>query len=297
MTITRAASRPSIPVTSSQQPLAYAPSGTEQAQSPQTPATKRQADTFEAGPVRVAQADTKKTKREELIDHITRGNDPAIDAALRKKIESALKAVSDKELAQLDKTGFRIFVGREVPPDLKDAGLVGPKLKSPAHYTPGIKVMLLNPDKAPTTSQIMHEVGHAKDDMMNDPKGLKPLAEYEGDKRTEMLEKSMPLASETDSKIKAAYQAYSDRFGSFPKDEHFHTPTQSDSYARSDASEFYAEAFATFHGGSEEMQARLLDQAPEIYKLLEADAKKQGLPVPDRTALKGKTNYTGLPNE
>jgi hypothetical protein len=296
MTITRASSRGLVPVpVSASQPLATAPKAPAGEAGPvATP--HRSGDGFDAVPVRVAQADTKvKSTREKLIDHITRGQ--TLDPALRKRVDTALKAVSDKELAQLDKTGFRIWVGRDVPPDLLDAGLAGQRLKSPAHYSPGIKVMQLNPDSMPTTSQIMHELGHAKDDMMNDPKGLKPLTSYEGDARTRMLEKSITMASETDPKIKAAYQAYSDRFGSFPKDEHFHTPTQSDSYARSDASEFYAEAFATFHGGSEEMQARLLDQAPEIYKLLEADAKQQGLPVPDRKALKGKTNYTGLPNE
>lgn len=297
MTITRASQLPpTIPVTT--QPLAFVPSGGVGTSSQPKPRGHSTHDTFEAAPVRVAQADEKKTKRDKLIDHITRGNDPAIDAKLRKRIETALSALSDKELKRLDDTGFRIYVGREAPPDLLEAGLATRKLTSPAQYSPGVKVILLNPDKMPTASQIMHEVGHAKDDMLDDPKNLKPLAKYKDEAtRTKMLEKSMTMASDTNPKIKAAYDAYHKRFDSYPKDEHFHTPTQSDSYARSDPNEFYAEAFATFHGGTEEMKARLLDQAPEIYEILEKDAKKQGLKVPDRAALKGKTNYTGLPNE
>lgn len=296
MTITRASQTPvAIPVTP--QPLAYGPGGSTGQTETRRPGHSS-ADTFEAGPVRVAQGDDKKkTRRDKLIDHITRGNDPEIDGKLRKRIETALSALSDKELKKLDDTGFRIFVGREAPPDLLAAGLKTRKLTSPAQYSPGVKVILLNPDKMPSASQIMHEVGHAKDDMLDDPKGLKPLADYDVSKRETILEKSITMASDTNPKIKKAYDAYNKRFDSFPKDEHFHTPTQSDTYARSDPNEFYAEAFATFHGGSDEMKARLLDQAPEIYAILEADAKKQGLKVPDRASLKGKTNYTGLPNE
>ena len=89
-----------------------------------------------------------------------------------------------------------------------------------------------------------------------------------------------------------------ERTKGYPKDDLFHSPTQRSTYARSDAQEFFAEAFAVFHGGDDRMKARLLDQAPEVFHMLEADAKKNGVDHPDVAALKKiKPLYDDLPDE
>jgi hypothetical protein len=49
--------------------------------------------------------------------------------------------------------------------------------------------------------------------------------------------------------------------------------------------EFYAEGYSVFHGDNEDAQAQLLCDAPELYQLLENEADKWKLDVPDRNKL------------
>jgi hypothetical protein len=256
-------------------------------------------------------------KRAQLIDHMVRGNNPPIDAAQRSEIDSAMRAVSTKELEHLDQVGTRIWQGHDLPPEYAAGGVGAPRLSTPAQWAKGLKVLQLNPTMKVTASQIRHELGHAKDDVLSDPKGLKPILDYPTqDQRVKKYEEASTLASERDdlkfstttvkdgkaSKAKLSigemYDAYKARTKGYPKDDFFHSPTQNPWYGRSDAAEFFGEAFSVFHGGDERMKARLLEQAPEVFYLLQADADANGLPHSKVADLKQvKPLYDDLPDE
>jgi hypothetical protein len=61
-------------------------------------------------------------------------------------------------------------------------------------------------------------------------------------------------------------------------------------YSLSSPQEFYAEGYAAFHSNQETNQARMLAYAPELFGLLESEAKQGRLPTPNRTSL-AKYNY------
>ncbi len=238
------------------------------------------------------------------IEHMLRGNDPGLDEKQRKKLDSAMRSLSTSELAALDKAGVRVWQGVDYPPEYAKAAMAPRSpLSSTAAYHPGAKVLQLNPNSTVSASAILHELGHAKDDMLDDPAGLKPILEYGEKTRSQMLAKSAGVVSDSTKTFKTQspndagklkeksmtisqmYDAYVARSDGYLKDDLFHSPTQRTTYARRNAQEFFGEAFAVFRGGDPSMQKKLLEQAPEIYFMLEADAKKNGAPVPDRKAL------------
>jgi len=51
------------------------------------------------------------------------------------------------------------------------------------------------------------------------------------------------------------------------------------------AKEFYAEGYSVFHGDTTDAQAQLLCDAPELYQLLENEARATKLKTPQRDVL------------
>jgi hypothetical protein len=77
-----------------------------------------------------------------------------------------------------------------------------------------------------------------------------------------------------------------DRFMNRPATQWSFANTKTDpEHVTSNVREFYAEAYSVFHGDNEDAQAELLCDAPELYQLLEKEAKEGKLAVPDRSKL------------
>lgn len=78
------------------------------------------------------------------------------------------------------------------------------------------------------------------------------------------------------------------------REQSFDNPSTREGYSKTSPKEFYAEGYSVFHGGKEWNQARLLYYAPELYELLEAEAKQQGLGVPDRSKIEAALKEQNL---
>jgi hypothetical protein len=132
--------------------------------------------------------------------------------------------------------------------------------------------------------------------MLDDPKGLKPIASYGAAARETKLTQAITMASERNQKfstmapddsgklvpkemtIKEMYDAFMSRPSTAVT---FNSGDAVDLYATTSVKEFFAEAFAAFHSGDEVQQALLLKQAPEAYFFFEGLAKKTGVAYPD----------------
>jgi hypothetical protein len=78
------------------------------------------------------------------------------------------------------------------------------------------------------------------------------------------------------------------------REQSFDNPATRESYSKRSPREFYAEGYSVFHGGREWNQARLLYYAPELYELLEIEAKEEGLDVPDRSKVEAAMKEQNL---
>jgi len=239
-------------------------------------------------------------KSERAIEHMWRDNDPPLTEAEQKKIKAAFTELTEKQILQLDKSDMRIWKGQGLPPDLADLGLGVPKLTTRAAYHPGLKVLQLNPDKGAFLSDLRHELGHARDDIGDEKKATKPIAKIaDADARIAAIEKNAGMMS-TSSKqfatqtldgdrklvsakmtIGEAREKFLARVENVQDDDLFNSGNARDGYARKSPEEFYAEAYATYHGSDTQQQARLLAYAPEMFFILQADAKANKMPVLD----------------
>jgi hypothetical protein len=75
----------------------------------------------------------------------------------------------------------------------------------------------------------------------------------------------------------------------------FDFPSLEDSHSKKDVKEFYAEGYSVFHSDSERDQAMLLYYAPELYNMLEDEAKQEGLAIPLRPNLEAIIKEERLP--
>lgn len=231
-------------------------------------------------------------KRAKFIDHMLRGNDPPVKPELRETVLEALSVFTQKEIEQMDRTGVRLWFGKDLPPDLKDAGLdIDGQLKTAGEYRPGVRVVLMRRNASAETMR--HELGHVKDDLLDDPAGLKPIADYKAKDRPGILTQSMKMG--TESKKTYATLTYDAEYNLQPKnmslddmykafagrgtlrEDVFKTEYARDAYARTNAQEFFAEGFAVFHGSDAKQKENLRFQAPELYFYLKADAEARGL--------------------
>ncbi len=244
-------------------------------------------------------------KRDQLLEHMWRDNDPPLSDKEQKQLRAAFRSLSTAQMESLDKEGMRIWRGRDTPPELAKLGMSTGGISERAHYQYASKTLTLNPDLPPHLSDIVHELGHARDDLWNDTKLTKPLSEVKGEKARERQMDAASLMSHTKQKfavktykggtdselvdkkmsINDMYKAYVKRTENTPTSMLPASENARSSYAKSSPSEFYAEAFAIFHGDDPQAQARLLTFAPEVFSLLQADAKANGLPTLDEAAL------------
>ena len=208
------------------------------------------------------------------------------------KISAAMNAFSLHQLHAMEKAGLRFWPGDSLPSEFKDRVKVDP-ISTPAEYVDVIHIIRMA-DNA-TTDAIRHEMAHAWDHVRTGK--VKPVAQLKGKEFEQALQNTPELSSTTSEKrptkeltggkMKSARMPISEmlkRYRRFKlREESFDNPSTRESYSKRSVREFYAEGYSVFHGGREWNQARLLYYAPELYEMLETEAKEEGLDVPDRS--------------
>lgn len=219
------------------------------------------------------------------------------------RIEGAMRGFSLHQLRAMRNAGLRFWQGDSLPPEF--AGRVEVKvISTPAEYLDVIHVIRMAPNAS--TDAIRHEIAHAWDHARGGK--LKPVGKLKDDDLVRAVEKTPPLSSETkekrltketnEGKVRAVRLPMSEMLARYRRwklrEQSFDNPSTREGYSKSSTREFYAEGYSVFHGGKPRNQARLLYYAPELYELLEAEAKEEGLPVPDRSELAAAMKEQGL---
>ena len=208
------------------------------------------------------------------------------------RIEAAMRAFSLHQLHAVQKAGLRFWEGYSLPPEFK--GRVEVKnISTPAEYLDLIHIIRLAENA--TTDAIRHEMAHAWDHARTGK--VKPIGQLKGKEFNKALEDTPALSSTTSQKratketqggkVRAVRLTISEMLERYKKwslrEQSFDNPSTKEGYSKRSPREFYAEGYSVFHSGREWNQARLLYYAPELYELLEAEAKEEGLDVPDRS--------------
>lgn len=210
------------------------------------------------------------------------------------RIAAAMRGFSLHQLRAMRKAGVRFWAPDSLPPEFKDRAAVE-KLSAPGGYWHLLRLIQMA-EKA-TTDAIRHELAHAWDHVRTGK--VKPIAPVKDKDFVKALEETPPLSSETrekratkethEGKVRGVRLPISEMFDRYKRwrlrEQSFDNPSTREGYSKTSPAEFYAEGYSVFHGGREWNQARLLYYAPELYELLEAEAKKEGLDVPDRSKI------------
>jgi hypothetical protein len=210
------------------------------------------------------------------------------------RIASAMRAFSLRQLQAMRKAGVRFWAPDSLPLEFKDHVEVE-NVSTPGQYLDTLR--LIRMAKNASTDSIRHEMAHAWDHVRTGK--VKPIAGLKGEEFDKALKDTPALSSETEEKratkethqgkVRSVRIPISEMFERYKKwklrEQSFDNPSTREGYSKTSPKEFYAEGYSVFHGGREWNQARLLYYAPELYELLEAEAKQQGLSVPDRSKI------------
>jgi hypothetical protein len=231
-------------------------------------------------------------ERAKLLTEFTEGAELPEQQVSR--IASAMRAFSPRQLQAMRKAGVRFWAPDSLPPEFKNHVEVE-NVSTPGQYLDTLR--LIRMAKNASTDSIRHEMAHAWDHVRTGK--VKPIAGLKGEEFDKALKDTPALSSETEEKratkethqgkVRSVRIPISEMFERYKKwklrEQSFDNPSTREGYSKTSPKEFYAEGYSVFHGGREWNQARLLYYAPELYELLEAEAKQQGLGVPDRTKI------------
>lgn len=239
--------------------------------------------------------------REGFMNDMFRGMEPPPDDATKAKTMKAMESFSLDQLKTMQRAGVRFANPGSLPKEF-DGVAEAPPLHTPGRYLPPARVIQMSPNAGPDS--IRHEMAHAWDDVKNDRK-LSRLDSLPVERRRaeieRLAEEKQPFSSDSNQKLatkevgndggtknarftmKEMFDKYRSRVPT--RLEAFDNPGTREGYSRTSVKEFYAEGYSVFHSNNRDSQAKMLRYAPELYFHLEGEAKKGGLPVPDRSAL------------
>jgi hypothetical protein len=239
--------------------------------------------------------------RAAILKSMLDGVKPVLDDDKTKRIASALKAFSDKQLNKMDAAGVRIwpFV-KGLPPEYQVAKI--DELGGPADYNAQYRTVRVSPtsmEKDSFTDFMRHELAHAWDNVRTG-KNLKDLRKLkdsafadELNKRADQELKGETFESKSARKLppgnKASMQEAVDEYKkllSLDTTRSFAHPSTAPKHSAANAMEFYAEGYSVFHGNVPLSQGRLLYMAPVLFYYLEHEAKAEGLLRPGKDDLK-----------
>ncbi len=238
-------------------------------------------------------------EHERILKSMLGDVDPPLGEDETKRIASALKAFSVKQLQKMDNAGVRIwpFV-KGLPPEYKITSVAD--LGSPAAYHYQFRTIRVSPTslgRGAATDFLRHELAHAWDDVRTDrkPTNLRKMKENARlDEFNRLAKEKAPFESESGKKLPpgkkltmqdmlSAYKSNLAALGD--KTKSFAHPSTADSHNAKDVKEFYAEGYSVFHGHSQESQSRMLWLARDLFDYLEEEAKVYGLSPPPRKDL------------
>ena len=242
-----------------------------------------------------------KKERAKLLTEFTAGAELPEQQVSR--IESAMRAFSLQQLQAMRRAGVRFWAPDSLPPEFTGNVKVE-NVSTPGQYLDTLRIIRMA--KNATTDAIRHEMAHAWDHVRTGK--VKPIGKLKGEAFDKALKDTPAFSSETEEKratkethegkVRSVRIPISEMFERYKKwqlrEQSFDNPSTREGYSKTSPKEFYAEGYSVFHGGKEWNQARLLYYAPELYELLEAEAKQQGLGVPDRSQIEAALKEQNL---
>jgi len=245
-------------------------------------------------------SDTEEKQRADVLKDMLRGTAADEKNAWCKMLRRAMAAFSTDQLKAMKKAGVRFWRSGEYPPPFKGDFMPSqPRRLEMARYDPGTRVIQWGPKAG--IDEIRHELAHAWDHVrrgtvarldsvtgarlkkavLNPP----PLSSESEEKRLTLTE----MVGQETKKVKLSVQEIFDRFMSRPArtggDWSFANTRTDPEHVLNNAKEFYAEGYSVFHGDTTDAQAQLLCDAPELYQLLENEARAAKLKTPNRDVL------------
>ena len=234
--------------------------------------------------------------RDDILKDMLAGVSPALGADHVKRIASAMKAFSVKQLQKMEEAGVRIwpFV-KGLPPELQMTSIAD--LGSPAEYKYQFRTIRISPtslEKAGASDFLRHEFAHAWDEVRAG-KNWKNLRKLKGDDildeiNRRALDKADAFESQSAKKLlpsKLSMKEIFERYKKILPDKtySFANPSTAEMHNTRNVMEFYAEGYSVFHGFHQTSQGRMMWLAPELFGYLEKEAKDNGLPAPQRAEL------------
>jgi hypothetical protein len=209
----------------------------------------------------------------------------------RSAIRAALRAFSPGQLSQMRAAGVRFWSDQGLPPSLAGS-FQPPDMTTRAQYVPQLRVIQLRPRAG--ADDIRHELAHAWDHVRAGR--VRPLDGLSERQLERELNRPIRMGSESSRRHRVGSGGSAQRLTIrqmlalyIPRLPEralgFDNPATREGYSRRSPREFYAEGYSVFHGPHVSAQARLLHFAPELYELLEREARDQNLPTPDRSRL------------
>ncbi len=219
---------------------------------------------------------------------------PSIPNEIKTKVFKAMKAFSLRQLRKMKKVGLKFREKGAIitcpEPKKKPAEEITKAFRvgrgGKANYNSDIRIIGLN--NASNVSDIRHELAHAWDNVQRiklRPLNLRKLCHTMFGLGKKPKDK---FKSERSRVIKRAFAKYKRRIGRSGEAKRlfaFDNPSTREGYSLSTVKEFYAEGYSVFHGPHINKKARLLKFAPELYRYLNREAKRNGLPRPNKSVL------------
>lgn len=234
--------------------------------------------------------------RDDILKAMLSGVSPALGGDQEKRVMSAMKAFSVKQLQKMEEAGVRIwpFV-KGLPPEFQ-INSIG-DLGSPAEYKYQFRTIRISPtsmEKAGATDFLRHEFAHAWDEVRAG-KGWKNLRKLKGDAISDELnrratDKADVFESQSARKLLPSNKTMKEIFENYKKvlpdkTYSFANPSTAEMHNTRNVMEFYAEGYSVFHGFHQTSQGRMMWLAPGLFGYLEKEAKDNGLPAPQRAEL------------
>ena len=209
------------------------------------------------------------------------------------RIQSAARAFSARQLGRMARVGVRFWSDDDLPRPFSDRSITVPPMSTRAAYVPSARVIRLRP--AAHTDDIRHELAHAWDHVRTgrvngypDRMSTRQIMRMIGRPVTMWSESSTRrLVAVGRRRFRLTMSQMLDRYRRRARlrENSFDNPRTREGYSKRNVREFYAEGYAVFHGSSGASKSRMLHRAPELYSLMEREARSHGLAVPDRSAL------------
>ena len=248
------------------------------------------------------------SQRRTILDDMTSGM--TIPDALRGQILNAMQAFSINQLETIQRRGVLLWGPSGVPPRFElPAELVGrlAPLSRPAAYYPTLRLIRIRTDL--TVSSFRHELAHAWDytrglqgsgrtpihQLQTAEQQRRVIADREHSSEQSWSEGSQRhriRARESEERLtmEEMFDRYNRRLDTSGLRPDIINGVTFDSgashgHSRSSVQEFYAEGYNTFHGTNEIAQARLMNYALELFRLLQSEAAAEGLSAPNEVRL------------